>query len=52
MKKSKVMIFYKAGRLYRNSNYYINNIELEILREYKYLGIILRFNQWKNLGSD
>ena len=45
------MVFNKAGRLYRNSNYYINNIELEILREYKYLGI-LRLNQWEILGSD
>ena len=32
------MIFNKAGRLYGNSNYYINDIKLEVVREYKYLG--------------
>ena len=38
------MIFNKAGRLYGNSNFYINNAELEIVREYKYLGIICSIN--------
>ena len=42
--KSKVMIFNKAGRIFGNSNYYINNIKLEIVREYKYLGIICSIN--------
>ena len=42
--KSKVMIFNKAGRLYGNSNYYINNIKLEVVRQYKYLGIICSVN--------
>ena len=43
-KKSKVKIFNKAGGLYGNSNYYINNIKLEVVREYKYLGIICSVN--------
>ena len=38
--KSKVMIFNKASRPYGNLNYYINNIKLENVREYMYLGII------------
>ena len=42
--KSKVMIFNKAGRIYENKNYYINNIKLDIVREYKYLGIVCSTN--------
>ena len=38
--KSKVMIFNKLGRLYGNYNFYLNDIRLEVLREYKYLGIV------------
>ena len=42
--KSKVMIYNKVGRLYGNSNYYVNNIKLEVVRGYKYLGIICSVN--------
>ena len=38
--KTKVMIFNKTGRLLRRS-YYINGIQLENVRSYKYLGFVL-----------
>ena len=38
------MIFNKLGRLYGNYNFYINDIRLEVLREYKYLGIVCSIN--------
>ena len=42
--KSKVMIFNKPGRLYGNYNFYINDIRREVVREYKYLGIVCSIN--------
>ena len=42
--KSKVVILNKAGRLYVNSNYYINDIKLVCVREYKHLGKICSIN--------
>ena len=38
--KTKVMIFNKTGRLLRR-NYYINGVQLENVRSYKYLGFLL-----------
>ena len=38
--KTKVMIFNKTGRLMRR-NYQINNVQLENVRSYKYLGFLL-----------
>ena len=41
--KSKVMIFNKGSRL-SNVKFYIDKTELEIVRHYKYLGIMLKLN--------
>jgi hypothetical protein len=41
--KSKVMIFNKGSRL-SNVKFYIDETELEIVRHYKYLGIMLSLN--------
>ena len=38
--KTKVMIFNKTGRLMRR-NLYLNNIKLDTVRQYKYLGFIM-----------
>jgi hypothetical protein len=37
--KTKVMIFRRGGRLRENTRFSINNLELEIVNEFKYLGI-------------
>ena len=42
--KSKVMIFNKGSRL-SNVKFYIDETELEIVRHYKYLGIMLSLNE-------
>ena len=41
--KSKVMIFNKGSRL-SNFKFYIDKTELEIVRHYRYLGIMLSLN--------
>ena len=38
--KTKCMIFNKTGRLIRNNKFYLNGIELENVRSYKYLGFL------------
>lgn len=40
--KSKVMIFNKSGRLINSYRFSLNNQDLEISNEYKYLGIIFK----------
>ena len=41
--KSKVMVFSKSSRLFYLS-FTLNNIQLECVREYKYLGVIFSLN--------
>ena len=38
--KTKCMIFNKTGRLIRNHKFYLNGVELEKVRSYKYLGFL------------
>ena len=38
--KTKIMVFRKGGILSRNLKFYFNNIELEIVNKYSYLGIV------------
>ena len=40
-KKTKCMIFNKTGRLLKKENFYYNKLQLENVREYKYLGFVV-----------
>ena len=40
-KKTKCMVFNKTGRLLKKYNFYYNNLLLENVREYKYLGFLV-----------
>ena len=40
-KKTKCMIFSKTGRLLKKENFYYNKLQLENVREYKYLGFLV-----------
>ena len=42
IKKTKVIVFNKCGKLLSKYRFYINNILLENVQEYKYLGILMR----------
>ncbi|MES9880123.1 MAG: reverse transcriptase family protein, partial [Sedimenticola sp.] len=39
-KKSKIMIFRKGGRLPANLKFYYNNLEIEIVTKFSYLGVV------------
>ncbi len=43
-KKTKVMIFNRAGHMLKNKNFHIDTEEIEITKETKYLGIIFNNN--------
>ncbi len=43
-KKTKVVIFNRAGRMLKNKNVHIDTEEIEITKETKYLGIIFNNN--------
>ena len=42
IEKAKVIFFNKCGKLLSKYRFYINNILLENIQEYKYLGILMR----------
>ena len=42
IEKTKIIIFNKSGKLLKNYGFYINDIQLENVQEYKYLGILMR----------
>ena len=42
IEKTKIIIFNKSGKLLKRYRFYINDIQLENVQEYKYLGILMR----------
>ena len=43
-KQNKVMIFSKGHKNFKKFHFFYNNLEVEIVEKYKYLGIIIYFN--------
>jgi len=44
LNKSKIVVFRKGGNLSKYDKFFYKGNEIEIVKEYKYLGIIFRFN--------
>ena len=50
--KTKIVIFNKTGRVINNVKFFINNSEIEIVKEMKYLGIIFNNNCTYNSATE
>ena len=50
--KTKIIIYYKTGKVYKRDKFFINDNEIEIKKRYKYLGFLLdcygNFNETVN----
>jgi predicted DNA-binding ArsR family transcriptional regulator len=44
LNKTKIMIFSKGHKSFKKFHFFYNNLEIEIVEKYKYLGIIIYFN--------
>ena len=47
VEKTKVVVFRNGGKIHHNIHWIYNNVELEIVNEFKYLGNLFLYLQWQ-----